>query len=177
MRLSDLRWQIGCVPQEVEIFDRTIAENIAFGRPNSTREEVINAAKIANAHGFIMSLEHGYDTVVGNRGLRLSGGQRQRIGIARAVLLDPPILIFDEATSHVDAVSERKIQDAIEGLRRDRTIIVIAHRLSTIQGADRIAVLEDGRIQEVGTHDELVQRGSGTYQKLVQFQTQADAVA
>ncbi|MEN9557835.1 MAG: hypothetical protein RL141_204 [Candidatus Parcubacteria bacterium] len=177
MPLRDFRQQIGYVPQEVEIFDCTIAENIAFGRPNATREEIIRAAEIAHAHEFILLLERGYDTVVGNRGLRLSGGQRQRVGIARAVLLDPPILIFDEATSHVDTISEQKIQRAIDGLRRDRTVLIIAHRLSTIQNADRIAVLERGRIQEVGTHQELVQRGSGTYGRLAQLQSQADAVA
>ncbi len=174
MRLGDFRRQIGYVPQDVEIYDATVAENIAYGRPDASREEIERAARIANAHDFIVGLERDYDTVVGNRGLRLSGGQRQRIGIARAVLLDPPILVFDEATSHVDVVSEQKIQRAIEELRRGKTVLVIAHRLSTIQNADRIIVMDDGLIKEVGSHGELIRQG-GLYRRLVALQTRVDA--
>lgn len=173
---GDFRHQVGYVPQEVEIYDRSIAENIAYGAPAATRAEIERAAKIASAHDFISELEHGYDEVVGNRGLRLSGGQRQRIGIARAVLLDPPILVFDEATSHVDVVSERKIQTAIEDLRHGRTVIIIAHRLSTVQNADRIVVMNEGQVVEIGSHNELV-IGNGLYKKLVDIQTKAEAAA
>ncbi|MDP3985392.1 MAG: ABC transporter ATP-binding protein [bacterium] len=174
LRLHDFRRRIGYVPQEVEIFDASVAENIAYGRPDVTRAEIERAAKIAHAHGFISSLPNGYEERVGNRGLRLSGGQRQRIGIARAVLLDPAILVFDEATSHVDTATERKIQQAIETLRRGRTVLIIAHRLSTIQSANRIIVMEDGRIQETGTHQELV-RHNGLYGRLVELQQRVDA--
>ena len=160
----------------MEVYDRSIAENIAYGAPNATRAEIERAAKIASAHDFISELEHGYDEVVGNRGLRLSGGQRQRIGIARAVLLNPPILVFDEATSHVDVVSERKIQAAIDELRQGRTVVIIAHRLSTVQNADRIVVMNEGVIVEVGSHNELV-IGNGLYRRLVEIQTRAEAAA
>jgi ATP-binding cassette subfamily B protein len=173
---GDFRRQIGYVPQEVEIYDRTVAENIAYGAPRATMAEIERAARIASAHDFISELENGYAEMVGNRGLRLSGGQRQRIGIARAVLLNPPILIFDEATSHVDVVSERKIQAAIEELRFGRTVILIAHRLSTIQNADRIVVMDEGQIKEIGSHRELLGR-KGLYQRLVDIQTKAEAVA
>ncbi len=166
---------IGYVPQEVEIYDMTVAENIAYGNPLATREEVERAARIAHADAFIGELPNGYGELVGNHGLRLSGGQRQRIGIARAVLLNPRILIFDEATSHVDVVSEQKIQRAIEELRRDRTVILIAHRLSTIQNADRIVVMHDGHIREIGTHHELL-RQNGMYNRLVALQTRVEAV-
>lgn len=169
------RRHIGYVPQEVEIYDTSVAANIAYGNPNASRAQIERAAQVANADAFITELPHGYDEVVGNRGLRLSGGQRQRIGIARAVLLDPPILVFDEATSHVDVVSERKIQRAIEELRRGRTVILIAHRLSTVQNADRIVVVDRGRIKEIGTHTELVRR-NGIYHRLVELQTRVEAV-
>jgi subfamily B ATP-binding cassette protein MsbA len=135
---------------------------------------IVAAAKIAHAHDFIVNLENGYDTTVGNRGLRLSGGERQRVGIARAVLLNPPILVFDEATSHVDVVSEQKIQVAVERLREGRTVLLIAHRLSTVQNADRIVVMDRGRISEQGSHAELLQQ-CGIYRKLVELQARVEA--
>lgn len=174
MRMTAFRPMIGYVPQEVEIYDDTVAANIAYGNPNATREQIEDAARVANAHDFIECLEKGYDEVVGNRGLRLSGGQRQRIGIARAVLLDPPILVMDEATSHVDVVSEQKIQRAIEELRKGRTVLIIAHRLSTIQNADRIVVMEDGQVKETGSHEELL-RKNGLYRRLVALQGRIEA--
>ncbi len=176
MPMREFRRQIGYVPQEVEIYDLTVAENIAYGRPDATREDVEKAARIANAHDFIMTLPNGYDEVVGNRGLRLSGGQRQRVGIARAVLLDPPILVFDEATSHVDVVSEKKIHASIEELRRGKTVLIIAHRLSTVQDADRIVVIDEGRVRETGSHQELIDQG-GIYRHLVELQTKIEATA
>ncbi len=173
---ASLRGQFGIVTQDVILFNNTVASNISYGKPNALKEEVIVAAKAAYAHDFIMELPHGYDTVVGERGTRLSGGQRQRLSIARAVLKNPPILILDEATSSLDTASEMMVQRALENLMINRTTFVIAHRLSTIKRADRIIVLDKGRILESGTHRELYERG-GLYRKLyeVQFSPQ-DAV-
>ena len=155
-RIRDLRSLIGNVNQEAILFNDTFFNNIAFGVPGATKEQVIEAAKIANAHEFILQSEHGYDTYVGDRGCRLSGGQRQRISIARAILKNPPILILDEATSALDTESERLVQEALERLMKSRTTIAIAHRLSTIKNADEICVLHEGRIVERGTHEQLL---------------------
>lgn len=169
LRVKELRSLMGNVNQEAILFNDTIFNNIAFGVEDATMERVAEAARIANAHDFIMETEHGYDTVIGDRGCRLSGGQRQRISIARAILKDPAILILDEATSALDTESERLVQEALEKLMKDRTTIVIAHRLSTIVNADRICVLHEGEIAETGTHDELLAR-NGIYKKLVDMQ-------
>lgn len=169
LRIASLRSLIGNVNQEAILFNDTVFNNIAFGNPAATREQVEQAARIANAHDFIMEMEHGYDTLVGDRGGRLSGGQRQRISIARAVLKNPPILILDEATSALDTESERLVQDALERLMRSRTTIAIAHRLSTIKNADEIYVLHEGRIVERGTHEQLLSIG-GYYKKLNDMQ-------
>ncbi len=167
VRELDLRYRrhIAAVPQEVEIFDGTIADNIKYGCPSATDAQVRDAARVANVDEFVEKLEHGYKTVVGERGLRLSGGQRQRVGIARAILTDPAVLIFDEATSHLDPISEELIQESMKELMGTRTILIIAHRLSTIQDADRIVVLDEGRIKEQGTHKTLMSRG-GLYHEL-----------
>jgi ABC-type multidrug transport system fused ATPase/permease subunit len=164
---------IGMVNQDIHIFNASIHQNIAFRRPDADREEVERAARIANAHEFILELPNGYDTVVGERGMRLSGGQRQRIAIARAVLHDAPILILDEATSELDSHIERKIQESIARLSSDRTIIAVAHRLSTISMADQILVLESGRLVEQGTHSELLDL-SGIYASLWRIQSQSE---
>ena len=169
LRVKDLRSLMGNVNQEAILFNDTIYNNIAFGVENATRERVEEAARIANAHDFIMGTENGYDTMIGDRGCRLSGGQRQRTRIARAILKNPAILILDEATSALDTESERLVQEALEKLMKDRTTIVIAHRLSTIINADKICVLHEGEIAETGTHDELIARG-GLYKHLVDMQ-------
>ena len=169
LRVKDLRSLMGNVNQEAILFNDTIYNNIAFGAEGVTREQVEDAARIANAHDFIMETEQGYDTIIGDRGCRLSGGQRQRISIARAILKDPAILILDEATSALDTESERLVQDALERLMKDRTTIVIAHRLSTIINADKICVLHEGKIAEMGTHRQLIERG-GIYKHLVDMQ-------
>ncbi|MDE6272549.1 MAG: ABC transporter ATP-binding protein/permease [Muribaculaceae bacterium] len=169
LRVSDLRSLMGNVNQEAILFNDSFFNNIAFGVENATRQQVEEAARIANAHDFIMATEKGYDTPIGDRGSRLSGGQRQRISIARAILKNPSILILDEATSALDTESERLVQEALERLMKDRTTIVIAHRLSTITHADLICVMQDGRIIESGTHEELLALG-GHYHKLVMLQ-------
>lgn len=165
IQLKSLRNHIGIVQQDVYLFVGTIYDNIRYGKPKATREEVIEAAKNANAHEFIMSLPKGYDTDIGQRGIKLSGGQKQRISIARVFLKNPPILIFDEATSALDNESEKVVQDSLEKLAKNRTTFVIAHRLTTIQNAKRILVLTDEGIAEEGSHEELLARG-GIYEKL-----------
>jgi ATP-binding cassette subfamily B protein/subfamily B ATP-binding cassette protein MsbA len=161
---------LGIVEQDTFLFDGTIADNIAYGRRDATREQVADAARKANAHEFIEKLEHGYETLIGERGVKLSGGQRQRLTIARAILADPKLLILDEATSNLDTESERLIQSSLRALMNGRTSFVIAHRLSTIRHADRILVIEGGRVVEEGTHDELMAR-SGRYRQMVDLQT------
>lgn len=168
--LTDLRGLMGNVNQEAILFNDSFYNNIAFGVEGATKEQVVEAAKIANAHDFIMASEQGYDTNIGDRGGKLSGGQRQRISIARAILKNPPILILDEATSALDTESEHLVQEALENLMRNRTTIVIAHRLSTIRNADEICVMRDGEIVEHGTHDELLQMG-GYYKHLCDMQS------
>lgn len=169
-RISDLRGMMGIVTQESILFNDTVFNNIAFGMESASMEDVIAAAKVANAHEFIMNLENGYDTVIGDRGMTLSGGQRQRISIARAVLKNPPVLILDEATAALDTESERLVQDALAKVMSNRTSVVIAHRLSTIQNADEIVVLVKGQIVERGTHAELLEKG-GVYRHLTQMQS------
>ena len=151
--LKSLRENIGIVQQDVYLFAGTVMDNILYGKPDATREEVIEAAKNANAHDFIMELPEGYDTDIGQRGVKLSGGQKQRISIARVFLKNPPILIFDEATSALDNESERIVQESLEHLAKERTTFVIAHRLSTIRNAQRILVLTEKGIEEQGTHE------------------------
>lgn len=163
---ASLRDKIGIVAQDVFIFDGTVKENIAFGKENATDEEIYEAAKRANIHDYIMTLPHGYETWVGERGVQLSGGQRQRVSIARAFLKNPPILILDEATSALDNITEIQIQKALNELSAGRTVIAVAHRLSTIRNADQIIVLERGKVVEKGTHDELVRRG-GRYAEML----------
>lgn len=169
LTLKSLRSQIGIVQQDVYLFVGTVLENIRYGRPDATREEIIEAAKNANAHEFIMALPDGYDTDIGQRGVKLSGGQKQRLSIARVFLKNPPILIFDEATSSLDNESERVVQESLEKLAKNRTTLVIAHRLSTIRNAQKILVLTDMGIEEEGTHEELLKK-NGIYAKLYSLQ-------
>ncbi len=163
--LVSLRAHIGLVSQDITIFDDTIAANIGYGRAGATHEEIIDAAKAAAAHEFIESFPEGYETTVGEDGVKLSGGQRQRLSIARAILRDAPILLLDEATSALDNESEKLVQQALEKLEKGRTTLVIAHRLSTVQNADQILVLDSGKIVERGTHDELMEL-NGLYAKM-----------
>jgi subfamily B ATP-binding cassette protein MsbA len=167
--IIDLRNLMGIVTQEPLLFNDTIAANIALGKPEATQEEIERAARIANAHGFIVEREDGYASNVGERGSKLSGGERQRVTIARAILKNPPILILDEATSSLDTESERLVQEAINNLMKDRTSIVIAHRLSTVRHADEIVVLQKGRIVQRGTHERLIAE-EGIYRRLVEMQ-------
>ena len=169
LTLKSLRDHIGIVQQDVYLFVGTVYDNIAYGRPDATREEVIEAAKNANAHEFIMALPDGYDTDIGQRGVKLSGGQKQRLSIARVFLKDPPILIFDEATSALDNESERVVQESLEKLAKNRTTFVIAHRLSTIRNAKKILVLTENGIEEEGTHTELMKK-NGIYAGLYRMQ-------
>ena len=169
--LSVLRNKIGIVPQDIVLFAATIKENLLYANQNASEDLIIAAAKKANAHDFIMDFEDKYDTIVGERGVEISGGQRQRIAIARAILKDPKILIFDEATSSLDSKSEKLIQESMQLLLKDRTSIIIAHRLSTIKNADHILVLENGKIVESGTHEELIKK-DGSYKKLAALQLQ-----
>jgi subfamily B ATP-binding cassette protein MsbA len=167
--LASLRAQLGIVTQETIVFHDTVRNNIAYGLADASDASVRAAAEAASAHTFISALPQGYDTVIGDRGVRLSGGERQRIAIARALLKNPPILLLDEATSALDTASERLVQQALERLMRDRTVLVIAHRLSTVQHADRIVVLEEGRVVASGTHRELLDQ-EGLYRRLYDLQ-------
>jgi ABC-type multidrug transport system fused ATPase/permease subunit len=168
--LNSLRSHIGIVPQEVLLFGGSIRENISYAKPNASEEELIQAAKKANAWQFISKFPEGMDTLVGERGVKLSGGQRQRIAIARAILKDPSILVLDEATSSLDAESESLVQEALDELMKGRTTIIIAHRLATIRKVDRIYALSDGQIVEEGSHSELLARENGFYSNLVRLQ-------
>ncbi len=171
IKLSSLRQQVAVVLQDSFLFNNSVVENLLYGKPDATRDELIQAAKAANAHDFIMQLPQGYDTEIGERGVKLSGGQKQRLALARAILADPRILILDEATSSVDAETEFLIQQALERVLEGRTSLVIAHRLSTVRNADKIIVLDQGRIVEVGQHDELLQ-GGGLYSQLYKRQVE-----
>jgi len=167
--VASLRAQFGIVTQETIVFHDTVRNNIAYGLGDADDGAIYAAAEAANAHSFILGLPHGYDTMIGDRGVRLSGGERQRIAIARALLKNPPILLLDEATSALDTESERLVQEALERLMLDRTVLVIAHRLSTVQHADRIVVLERGRVVASGTHRELLDQ-EGLYRRLYDLQ-------
>jgi subfamily B ATP-binding cassette protein MsbA len=167
--LASLRAQTGIVTQETVLFNDTVRNNIAYGQPHVSAKHVEEAARMALAHDFIMDMPAGYDTVIGERGLRLSGGERQRIAIARAILKNAPILILDEATSALDSESEALVQSALQNLMAGRTVVVIAHRLSTVRRADRIVVLEGGTISDIGSHEDLVKK-LGTYRRLYDLQ-------
>lgn len=171
-RLKSLRKHIGLVQQEPALFATTIYENIVYGKDGATEAEVIEAAKLANAHSFISALPDGYETNVGERGVQLSGGQKQRVAIARAIVKNPAILVLDEATSALDAESESVVQQALDRVMLRRTTIVVAHRLSTIQNADVISVLQDGKIIEHGNHSGLIENKNGAYHKLINLQHQ-----
>ena len=168
--IKNLRNLMGVVTQDAILFNDTIANNISFGMENSSADKIMEAAKIANAHDFILQLPNGYETNIGDGGGKLSGGQKQRISIARAVLKNPDILVLDEATSALDTESEKLVQDALNNLMRNRTSLIIAHRLSTIQHADEIIVMQDGKIMERGTHEELINQ-KGIYTKLTDMQS------
>jgi ATP-binding cassette, subfamily B, bacterial MsbA len=170
LTMESLRQHMSFVTQDTILFNDTIFNNIALGKPDATMADVVAAAKIANAHDFIIDTEEGYQTNIADRGLRLSGGQRQRLSIARAVFKNPSILILDEATSSLDTESERLVQDALKNLMQGRTTLVIAHRLSTIIEADEILVMQDGQIIERGSHNELTEIEEGTYHKLTRLQ-------
>jgi ATP-binding cassette subfamily B protein len=165
LRQDDLRQHIGMVTQETFLFHASVIENLRYAKPDATEEEIVAATRAANIHDFIAELPEGYDTVVGERGFRLSGGEKQRLSIARALLKDPAILVLDEATSSLDSTSEHLIQEALETLLRGRTAIIIAHRLSTVLGADKILVMEKGRLVQVGSHEGLVEE-DGLYSQL-----------
>ena len=171
--MKSLRSNIGIVQQDVYLFNASIKENILYGRPSATDEEVIEAAKRANIHDYVMTLEKSYDTVIGERGVKLSGGQKQRLSIARVFLKNPPILILDEATSALDNTTEILIQRSLDELCKGRTTIVVAHRLSTVKNANKIAVVSDGRVIELGTHNELVAL-DGTYAGLYKLHFRDD---
>jgi len=175
IKLGDLRSQIGMVAQESFLFNGSIAENITYGKREASFEEIIRAAKAANAHEFIVARPDGYDTRVGERGDKLSGGEKQRIAIARAILHGPKILILDEATSSVDTPTEKKLQEAIKRLVAGRTTFAIAHRLSTLRSADRLVVLDEGKVAEVGTHEELMER-EGIFYDLVKTQQETTSM-
>jgi ATP-binding cassette subfamily B protein len=177
IKLEDYRKQCGVVLQESYLFPGSIRENIAYGRPDASMREIMEAAQAANAHHFIVNFPDGYDTFVGERGHRLSGGERQRIAIARAILHNPKILILDEATASVDTETERQIQEGIERLVEGRTVFAIAHRLSTLRNADRLIVMNEGQIAEIGTHDELLAKENGIYAKLVEMQLEMNSVS
>jgi ATP-binding cassette subfamily B protein len=174
--LNSLRRNIGVVMQESFLFSMTVRENISYGRPDATEEDVVAAAKAAQAHEFVSRMEHGYDSLVGERGVTLSGGQKQRLAIARALLLNPRILVLDDATASVDSETEHDIQQALQDLMKDRTSFVIAQRLTTIRDADKILVFEDGRITQRGVHDDLIEQ-EGFYRELylLQMKDQEDA--
>ncbi|KAJ0702238.1 putative Type 1 protein exporter [Helianthus annuus] len=170
LNLKSLRRRIGLVQQEPSLFSTTIYDNIKYGNEEASEIEIINAAKLANAHEFISRMPEGYKTEVGNNGVQLSGGQKQRVAIARAVLKDPSILLLDEATSALDTASERLVQEALDKLMEGRTTILVAHRLSTIRNANSIAVLQNGKVVECGTHDTLVGMDGSVYSHLVSLQ-------
>lgn len=174
LNLKSLRKHIALVQQEPALFATSIYENILYGKDGASEGEVIEAAKLANAHSFISALPEGYSTKVGERGVQLSGGQKQRVAIARAVLKNPEILLLDEATSALDVESERVVQQALQRLMTKRTTIIVAHRLSTIKNADQISIIESGKIIEQGTHSSLVENEDGAYFKLINLQQRQD---
>ncbi len=173
--LKSLRDQIGVVLQEPFLFNGTVAQNIAYGNPEASIEEIVASAKVANAYEFILNMSEGFDTILGERGVKLSGGERQRISIARAILRDPRILILDEATASMDTETESQIQQALERLIKGRTTFAIAHRLSTLKHSNRLLIIEDGQLAEMGTHEELINQG-GIYSRLVQMQQEMSKI-